>query len=191
MTPATPDRARAAAEAEDWMFEAAMEFMQPGIKAASEFDADLGDAREPHYCAAMAQVDKLAAIIAKHAPASPSAAAGGADLIAAERRRQIEAEGWDVAHDDEHDAGEMALAAACYATPIPLLAEVIRQVPCNCREAGCPHVGMTAPATTDPWPWSEEWDKRRKHDRLRQLVIAGALIAAEIDRLKRAAGATP
>jgi hypothetical protein len=30
------------------------------------------------------------------------------------------------------------------------------------------------------------WDKRRKHDRRRKLVIAGALIAAEIDRLDMA-----
>ena len=30
------------------------------------------------------------------------------------------------------------------------------------------------------------WDKRKKHSRVRQLVIAGALIAAEIDRVRRA-----
>ena len=39
----------------------------------------------------------------------------------------------------------------------------------------------------DPWPakWSAAWDKRSKHNRLRRLTIAGALIAAEIDRLGR------
>jgi len=53
----------------------------------------------------------------------------------------------------------------------------------------------------DPWPWFDEvevtrygdglttqvpaWDKRKKHNKLRRLVIAGALIAAEIDRLQR------
>ena len=30
-----------------------------------------------------------------------------------------------------------------------------------------------------------EWDKRGKHERIRQLEIAGALLAAEIDRLLR------
>lgn len=35
--------------------------------------------------------------------------------IAAERQRQIEVEGWTPNHDDEHDRGEMANAAACYA----------------------------------------------------------------------------
>lgn len=38
----------------------------------------------------------------------------------------------------------------------------------------------------NPWPWPTEWDKRGKHSRHRQLEIAGALIAAEIDRLRRA-----
>jgi len=31
--------------------------------------------------------------------------------VLAERRRQIEAEGWTPEHDDEHDAGALALAA--------------------------------------------------------------------------------
>jgi hypothetical protein len=35
----------------------------------------------------------------------------------------------------------------------------------------------------DAWPWSRNWDKRDKHSRTRRLEIAGALIAAEIDRL--------
>lgn len=39
-----------------------------------------------------------------------------------------------------------------------------------------------------PWPWSDAWDKRKKHDRIRQLSIAGALIAAEINRLLAAKG---
>lgn len=34
------------------------------------------------------------------------------DEIAAERRRQIEAEGWTPEHDDQHDEAEMARAAA-------------------------------------------------------------------------------
>lgn len=37
-----------------------------------------------------------------------------ADVLA-ERRRQIETEGWTPEHDDRHNAGEMALAASCYA----------------------------------------------------------------------------
>ncbi|MCT5529908.1 hypothetical protein LZL70_30340, partial [Pseudomonas aeruginosa] len=35
--------------------------------------------------------------------------------VQAERRRQVEAEGWTPEHDDEHSHGQMARAAACYA----------------------------------------------------------------------------
>lgn len=38
----------------------------------------------------------------------------------------------------------------------------------------------------DPWPWPMSFDNRQQHDQLRRLVIAGALIAAEIDRIKAA-----
>ncbi|WP_373743833.1 DNA cytosine methyltransferase [Achromobacter insuavis] len=42
--------------------------------------------------------------------ASPSAILD----VLAERQRQIQAEGWSTAHDDEHDAGDMAAAGASY-----------------------------------------------------------------------------
>ena len=41
----------------------------------------------------------------------------GIDLIADERRRQIEVEKWTPEHDDEHAENELALAAAVYAIP--------------------------------------------------------------------------
>ena len=117
----------------------------------------------------------------------------GIELIAAERQRQVEQEGWTPAHDDEHAHGEMAMAAVCYAACYPIQAEVPTLIygdeNCGCREADCPHRSIfphTELAWRDPWPWDDEWDKRRKHRNLRRLVIAGALIAAEIDRLQRA-----
>lgn len=82
--------------------------------------------------------------------------------IAAERRRQIEAEGWTPEHDDSHVMGELAMAAACYAAPTMFA-----------RADGLPEL----------WPWSREWWKPK--DRRRNLVIAAALIAAEIERLDR------
>lgn len=88
-----------------------------------------------------------------HAPCEH--ACDGASLVAAERRRQIEAEGWSPDHDDQWDRGEMAYAAAKYAAPM---------------------------APID-WPWDEQWWKPK--DRLSNLVRAGALIAAEIDRMHR------
>lgn len=92
----------------------------------------------------------------------------GVDLIAAERERQVSQEGWTFEHDDKHDAGEIACAAACYA-----LATVI-----------------TAPKVQDShiyaryWPWERLWWKP-SDDKVRNLVRAGALIAAEIDRIQR------
>ena len=109
-------------------------------------------------------------------------------MIAAERERQVNVEGWTPEHDSEHDSGEMALAAACYASPVPIKAEV--DIPCGCREACCHHIfGLIGTDWRDPWPWDKAWDKRNKHPRIKQLVIAGALIAAEIDRLQRLAQA--
>lgn len=86
--------------------------------------------------------------------------------IAAERKRQIEVEGWTPHHDDRHASGEMAEAAACYAIT-----------------AG---TGSLFPPLQ--WPWSNDWWKPK--DRRRDLVRAGALIVAEIERLDRAAEKT-
>lgn len=112
----------------------------------------------------------------------------GIERIIAERKRQVESEGWSAKHDDAHDSEELALAALCYAAPVPIRARLEVPISCGCREADCPHVLSTKTVWRDPWPWDEDWDKRRKHDRIRQLEIAGALIAAEIDRLERKGG---
>lgn len=115
-------------------------------------------------------------------------ALSGAGRIAAERRRQVEAEGWTPEHDDGHEHGELAWAAVCYAAPEPVRGPVWR--PCNCRSAGeCNHI-RGIKTWGDPWPWSAEWDKRPQANeplpaRIRALEKAGALIAAEIDRLQR------
>lgn len=116
------------------------------------------------------------------APKPPS----GSDLIAAERRRQMGAEGWTPEHDDEHSQGELAWAAVCYAAPKPvrIWAKVPKRTGQRAEiggEAFLPQVRRLV----DPWPWDEQWDKRGSHDRIRALTIAGALIAAEIDRLQR------
>jgi hypothetical protein len=101
----------------------------------------------------------------------------GAELIAAERRRQVEVERWHSTHDDQHWDGELAWAAVCYAAPD----NVYRLI----REENQP-VGRGD--FYDPWPWDEDDDRRLKHNRKRQLVIAGALIAAELDRMERENG---
>ena len=86
--------------------------------------------------------------------------------VMGERVRQITAEGWTQEHDDAHSLGQMAGAALCYlAEDIPHWA---RQQAHGCY-----------------WPWDAGWWKPGDHRR--NLVKAGALILAEIERLDRAA----
>lgn len=100
--------------------------------------------------------------------------ATGAELIAEERQRQIDEEGWTSKHDDSHTSFSLTRAAICYAA---------RAIGIQCFESITPtrkrHVYQ------DLWPWEGKWDKRKQHGVLKCLVIAGALIAAEIDRLQR------
>lgn len=107
----------------------------------------------------------------------PDVRLSGAALIAAERRRQLEEEGWSPEHDDTHEDGELAIAAACYAIPDDGdLTEPVR----------FPTRSIVDGERIPPlWPWEGRDYKRTPHDRERELVKAGALIAAEIDRLRR------
>lgn len=87
------------------------------------------------------------------------------DEIAAERRRQVEVEGWTAEHDDQHIEGQLAGAAACY-----------------CLGSVSHWAGSMAIKSL--WPWSPAWWKPK--DRRRDLVRAAALLIAEIERLDRA-----
>lgn len=98
----------------------------------------------------------------------------GAQMIAAERRRQVESEGWAAWHDDAHTGGELAMAAASYA----LLTSAGPAPEPNC------HARIRA--ANDAWPWDIEQFKPK--DDISNLVRAGALIAAEIDRIQRKQG---
>lgn len=91
--------------------------------------------------------------------------ADGAALIAAERRRQVDAEGWTAEHDDAHAGYQLARAGAYYA----LWAAGVTDLP--------------------GWPWDIRMFK--PGDPVRTLTKAGALIAAEIDRLQRQQPTTP
>ena len=109
----------------------------------------------------------------------------GVQLIAAERHRQITSEGWTPEHDDEHDNEELARAAVCYALPAqwrvvkrPEMFWPLALTP-NLPKGGSNYYGL--------WPWEPGYWKPTPNDRIRELVKAGALIAAEIDRLQRLA----
>lgn len=91
------------------------------------------------------------------------------ELIAAERKRQIEEEGWTAEHDRQHVNGELALAAACYT-----MSESARN--------------SSAFRLKSIWPWETAAWKPSPEDRIHELVKAGALICAEIDRLRALGG---
>lgn len=101
--------------------------------------------------------------------------------VMAERHRQMMAEGWTAKHDDEHDKGEMARAAGCYA----IIAGSCQGWPLDSYKYVAP------PATVENgdgidifWPWSPKWWKPKSPRR--DLVRAAALLLAEIERMDRA-----
>jgi len=87
--------------------------------------------------------------------------------IAAERERQKNVEGWTDHHDNQHKDGEMAIAAGLYAV----------------------NTGAISPVSFEAilkrfWPWDWKWWKPK--DPERDLIRAGALIVAELERRRRA-----
>ncbi|WP_244139178.1 hypothetical protein [Burkholderia sp. BCC1630] len=113
--------------------------------------------------AARSCVASRASQTAVHAGTAPAALTAAARDVLAERRRQVEQEGWTPAHDDQHGDHQMSCAAGCYAM-----------------------YTLAYPAGDPPpsWPWSPDWWKPTTHRR--NLVKAGALIQAAIERLDRA-----
>lgn len=98
----------------------------------------------------------------------PDPASDAARELIAERKRQVIAEGYSRTDDDNrHKGGQLATAAACYAA-----------------NAGGASLADGVPSH---WPWDEDgWNPSTPR---RDLVKAGALILAEIERLDRAAAA--
>jgi len=84
----------------------------------------------------------------------------GAQLIVDERMRQIAEEGMSHAHDDKYKNQELLRGACTYMSL---------------------HLALSGFA----WPWAKDWWKP-SGDPVRNLTKAGALIAAEIDRIQRA-----
>jgi hypothetical protein len=92
---------------------------------------------------------------------------GGVEAIRKERERQKNEERWTAAHDDKHTLGELGQAAAAYAMPVK--------------------IGARIDGRFLLWPsqWDRIWWKPTPSQRKRELEKAGALIAAEWDRIDR------
>lgn len=105
-----------------------------------------------------------------HPPEVKPVSAAIRDVIA-ERQRQISAEGWTPEHDDGHENGELSLTASAYAMQAALAP----------WDEDIDYQDYPAPKG---WPWDDRWWKPTNPRR--DLVKAGALILAEIERLDRA-----
>ena len=114
----------------------------------------------------------------------------GVARIARERLRQRREEGYTMAHDrEEHGDGSLAMAAACYAAPERIYVvrdfahgrQYVDPFPswgrgADKRFAYGENKRLSSNVPTDPSTYTEE-------ERLDLLIKAGALIAAEIDRI--------
>ena len=86
-----------------------------------------------------------------------------AQSVIAERQRQQSAEGWTPEHDDQYGESQLLWASSCY---VLNTIHSFNRIPLD-------------------WPWEPEWWKPTNPRR--DLVKAGALILAEIERIDRAA----
>jgi len=122
--------------------------------------------RDIYRLIALDQADFVATGYAQHAPASLQSVLG-------ERIRQLQVECHLPEMDDEHTDGALAVAASCYVAEAALQATDTRKRLLMVPEA---------------WPWTAaSW---RPSSQRRNLIKAGALILAEIDRLDRAKNLT-
>jgi hypothetical protein len=103
----------------------------------------------------------------------------GADLIAAERVRQIEQEGYDEQHDVAHGPGPLLDAASEY---LSVGSYRIRYPDSEHDPAMYLDIKDMHGFPASNWPWAPH-EFKPTADPIPNLVKAGALIAAEIDRL--------
>lgn len=88
----------------------------------------------------------------------------GAQLITEERERQITEKGWTPEHDDSHTDGSLAFNAAILSVE---------------------HLGVTVETIDGVDIAWFELEVGKKKQTVEWLTIAGALLAAEIDRIQR------
>jgi len=95
----------------------------------------------------------------------------GVELIAIERKRQIEELGYDYTNDALYYDDQLAIAGAIYAFPKEKRGQTVWL-----KESWSDIVGLF-------WPWEKKYWKPTPEDRIKELTKAGALIAAQIDWL--------
>ena len=148
---------------------AEVERLRCWLEYARNYTQSLVDHGESVHAAGLV-LDLDAAMVGKTATPMTRAARD----VLAERARQVGAEGWTPEHDDLHEEGQLAGAAAGYARHVNARGWVF---------AGSPDDYKSEPPPIH-WPWDDEWWKPSSPRR--DLIKAGALILAEIERIDRA-----
>jgi AcrR family transcriptional regulator len=108
--------------------------------------------------------------------------------VVQERLRQIEVEGYDAAHDDEHQDYSLALAAAAYVQAYITLDAASPKNECGCGYSDRDAAMLKLKAKV-PQVWPDSWNSchwKPKVDPVRNLDVAVALLLAEKERLLRA-----
>jgi hypothetical protein len=106
----------------------------------------------------------------------------GVRRIAAERQRQMDEEGWSPEHDATHGPGVLTRAAQVYLMEADFHARHPEWANRDQESLRRDALRPDDHGFESPWPWSAE-DFKPSCDPVRDLEKAGALIAAEIDRL--------
>ena len=125
--------------------------------------ASIVDELSPALSSALSTPDDLSALRAHDEKLLATNTQAAKDVLA-ERERQKSVEGWTPEHDDQHRKGALAAAGGCYA----LFADYY----------------LAEGHPPEFWPWDAKWWKPSLARR--NLIKAGALIIAEIERLDRA-----
>jgi hypothetical protein len=107
----------------------------------------------------------------------------GIELIAEERQKQINGHGYDNEHDEMETAFQLSSAAAmCICSAINIDAKEHTHYDDMGNVARFQLRQNETKKWGEQWPWDFDW--RDGDDKIKLLTKAGALIAAEIDRLQ-------
>ncbi|OQP37327.1 hypothetical protein IB62_016525 [Xanthomonas euvesicatoria] len=110
---------------------------------------------------------------ATHPQPAAAVPSTGVQAIAEERARQVQVEGMTPECDAGYRYGQLAWAAVAY----------LQLSAMELRDGGRAHIATASPPAC--WPWDASWWKPR--DVRRDLVRAGALIAAQLDAIDQQA----
>lgn len=136
------------------------------VAGTSKDDEDESDSEETAML--RGEIGRLHLLLNRHTEGVAGATKAGLDALG-ERARQRRMEGYDDAHDDKHDDFALSSAAIAYLM--------------DARLRGTTGHGFTENPPPD-WPWDAN-DWKTKNIR-QELVVAAALIIAEVERLDRA-----